>query len=149
MFSGKRIESADYFDDVQDTKGILDSQGLTDYNSLSQKAVADGMQVTTNCWRCNQRQIAVAGWDELFVVGLNGPGRPLRLPRSEGICEWFYSDSNKTICMAFRCPKCGGDKGIAIHFTPDEAARHVKDAVNAGLISLPTYNAWMQKVGVR
>lgn len=149
MHKGKRIQGAEYFEDVIDSggvgglgnAGILQGMGLDDYDSIREKVQADGLNVEINCRFCNGKRGIVLEWPELYQIGSNAPGAPVLVPRG-----WQFSPNNGTALFLHRCPACSQQQGLTIHITPDEARRHVSSAVAAGLIPPSQLNQWKAQV---
>lgn len=149
MHKGKRVQGAEYFDDIVErggvggvgNAGILQSAGLDDYDGVSEKVQPDGVAIEINCRFCNSKRGIVLEWPELYQVGSNVPGAPPLLPPG-----WRFSQNNGTAAFIHQCPACSQREGLAIHMTPEEARRHVTSAVEAGIISKPAVQAWGQQV---
>jgi hypothetical protein len=142
MFSGKRDEGVDYFDDVmkRDDAGIYSGAGHEDYEGIQESVSADGVQILMNCRRCGKRHAVTIEWQELFVVGSNGPGKSLMTPRG-----WTYSPNNQKLYpMNVPCAKC--QEPLCPQFTPDEARSRVNDAAHRGLIPMNLIQQWQAEV---
>lgn len=125
----------DHFDDflggeagAQEGGGILDSQGLRDYEGIETHVEAGGAAVTSNCRKCNKKRKVIIEWPELIILGTNAPGKRPILPRG-----WQFSQNNLDAFVALRCTACGED-GFNIHMAPTEAQQHVRAGLNSGLI---------------
>jgi hypothetical protein len=131
VYKGKRLEDGEYFDDVVDhgSAGILAGAGLADYDSLKESMEQDGLKVELNCRLCNAKRGIILEWPELYWIASNAPGLPVLLPRG-----WALSPNNGTMFLQAQCSKCG-QPGLAVHVTPEEARRNVKNAVDSGLVS--------------
>lgn len=141
-----RIKGADYFDDIRgETGGIHESMGLNQYEGLREHVADDGVKVKMDCRFCGGPAVVTVEWNELFIVGSNGPGRPPMLPRSEAGAEWHYSPNNHTAYVQLRCGRCG-EPGLAAHFSPDEARQQVNGAAQRGMVSPQQIAAWKQRV---
>lgn len=129
-YKGKRIEEAEYFEDVLNgaDHGILKGAGLADYDSIKETIEKEGVHVVLNCRLCNSKRGIILEWPELYWVGSNGPGMPLLLPQG-----WALSQNNGTAVLQAQCPRCG-KPGLAVHVTPEEARRNIQSAVNSGLL---------------
>lgn len=133
----------DAFDDVlsgeagvQEGGGILDSQGLRDYEGIETRLEGPspphhqgGVAVTLNCRHCNKKRKVILEWPEIIVVADNGPGKRPLLPQG-----WKFSQNNLDAYVMLPCPSCG-QPGFAIHMTPEEAQQHVRSGVNSGLLN--------------
>jgi len=132
------------FDDFQDifsddTGGTLESPGLRDYDNVRQEVVPEGLTVQVPCRYCGKGHKVTMEWHELYVVGSNQPNVTPIMPPG-------YRRSNQgTVYLEMGCAKCG-NPGVAIHITPDEAARHVTTAVKTGFVSKDQAAAWGQQV---
>ena len=108
--------------------GILDSHGLRDFEGIETSVIPEGAGVVLNCRSCNKKRRVIVEWDELVVLGENGPGlRPI-LPQG-----WAFSENNRDAYVQLPCSSCG-QPGFAVHMTPQEAQGHVKAGMAAGLI---------------
>jgi hypothetical protein len=145
MWKGAREQGVDYFDDIlenNDKAGILEGGGLDDHDRVREKFTEEGVAVQMNCRMCGQGAVVTLEWMELFIVGTNGAGAPLLLPKG-----WQYSANNATCYCQIRCRgRCGGQGYVAPHVTPDEARRHVNAAVNRGMIPPQAIAQWKQGV---
>jgi hypothetical protein len=148
MHNGKRIADAEYFDDVLESggiggtgnAGILNSAGLDDYDSVKERTLPDGIEVSVNCRMCNSKRGIVLEWPELYQIGSNNPGLPPLIPPG-----WRFSPNNGSALFVTGCPVCGRN-GLAIHITPDEARRKVESAVAAGLVAPQAIQQWRANV---
>lgn len=129
--------SYDQFDDMRsdDTGGTLESPGLKDYDNVKQDTTAEGLAVEVSCRLCNKKHKVTLEWPELYVIGSNKPGVPPLMPPG------YHRSEQGTAFVQFACSKCGGP-GVAIHVTPDEAARHLNAAVGAGFVSKEQAAQW-------
>lgn len=125
----------DEFDDflsgeagVHEGGGILDSQGLRDYEGIETRVEAEGAAVTVNCRKCNKKRKIVIEWPELIILASNGPGQRPVLPKG-----WQFSENNLTGFVTLRCSSCG-EPGFSIHMTPEEAQGHVRSGLASGLL---------------
>jgi phage FluMu protein Com len=142
-YRGRRENGVDYFDDIlgQDDAGALEGLGRADFDRLREKYDQTGLQVNVNCRFCNKGHLLTVEWPELYVIGLNRPGRPPALPQN-----WQYSQNNGSAFLQLRCSRCH-NPGIAVHVTPDEARRHIKKAVDSGLVSQGLLQQLAQRFG--
>lgn len=142
MYRGKRIDGADYFDDaIEETEGgILEGHGRNDFEGIREKVHADGVQVDLACRLCGKRHAVTLEWEELYVVGSNGPNVPPVFPPG-----WAYSPNNQDAFIEIRCSKCGNN-GIAPHVRPEEARGYINTAVQNGRITPNQIGAWKQGV---
>lgn len=148
MHKGKRIDGAEYFDDVLESggvggrgnSGILDSAGLDDYDSVRERILPEGVEVSVNCRLCNSKRGVLFEWPELYQIGSNGPSQPPLIPPG-----WQFSRNNGTVVFVAGCPACG-QPGVALHVTPDEARRKVESAMNAGLLTPAVVQRWREAV---
>lgn len=148
MHNGKRIQDAEYFDDILGTggvggtgnAGILDSAGLDDYDNVREKVQEDGVLVSCNCRMCNSKRGIVLEWPELYQIGSNQHGMPPLIPPG-----WQFSSNNGSVAFIHSCPACG-KKGITIHVTPDEARRKIESAVQANIITPQLVSQWRAQV---
>jgi len=130
MHKGARVENGDYFDDRLTSKdgGILQSDGLTDYDGIDTKLTENGYEVTRNCSACGVKRKITLEFHEMFQVGSNRPGIPVLLPK-----DWEFSPNNGTAFVNLPCNHCG-QKGLAVHVTPQEAQKVYTSAADSGLI---------------
>lgn len=148
MHNGKRIQGSEYFDDILESggiggtgnAGILNSAGLDDYDSIQEKVIPNGVEVSVNCRLCNSKRGIVMEWPELYQIGSNNPQMPPLIPPG-----WQFSPNNGSAVFVAACPACG-QAGLAVHVTPDEARRKVESAVNAGLIPPQAVQQWRAQV---
>jgi hypothetical protein len=141
-FAGKREDGVDYFDDItsRDDAGIYAGSGIDDYEGLKESVNQDGVQVRMNCRRCGKAHAVTIEWQELYLVGSNGPGKSLLMPRG-----WQYSPNNhKLYPMNVPCSKC--QEPLCPQFTPEEARNRVTDALHRGLIQPQLAQQWQQEV---
>lgn len=125
---------------IREGGGILDSQGLRDYENIETSVAAEGAGVVLNCRSCNSKRRIYVEWPELVVLSQNGPGlRPILPP------GWKFSENNKTAYVQLQCPKCG-QPGFAIHMTPQEAQGHVTAGLASGLIQPPVVNSIVARI---
>lgn len=146
VWRGARERGVDYFDDIMGENvdhGMFTGMGSADHDRVQQKISKGGVSILMNCRFCGKRAEVEIPWEELFYVGANGPGKPLVTP--EG---WFKSDTNLDLYTLMRCEygKCGGERGYAPHFTPDEARSLVGQAVASGFISQQQLAQWNHKL---
>jgi hypothetical protein len=147
-YKGKRIGDAEYFDDILSSggvgglgnAGILGGMGLDDYDSVRERVEAEGLFVQLNCRFCNRERAITVEWPELYQIGSNAPGLPVLMPQG-----WRFSPNNGTAFLAHGCPACG-QPGLTLHMTPDEARRHVENAVQATLIPPQAIASWRQHI---
>lgn len=143
MHQGKREAGVDYFDDVlSETGGIHEGGGLSDFEDVKEKIVADGLQLQMKCRLCGKAHNVVLEWEELFVVGSNGPGASPLLP-----ANWQYSNNNQDAYTAIQCSRCHGP-GLSPHVTPDEARKIVNQGVSRGFVPPQAVNAWKQRIAM-
>lgn len=140
MYRGPRDPRADYFDDYltpRNDGGVLGGLGLADFDRVSQQVVPEGAQLTQlSCNQCGKKTNMLLDWHELFIVGCNGPGRPLLLP--EG---WGRSEANADCYCQVKCSNC--PQGVyAPHFTPEEARNLVHEGLRNGHIQKPQLQQW-------
>jgi hypothetical protein len=142
MFRGKREENVDYFDDILgQTGGIHEGRAMNEFETVQEKIAPDGLQIAMSCHLCGKKALVTLEWEELYVVGANGPGAAPVLPQN-----WQYSDNNADAFIAIRCPKCGADAGIVPHMTPEDARTAVNTAQSRGFIRPDAAAVWRQKV---
>lgn len=147
MFRGERAANVDYFDDYFEAEnnpagaGILKGGALGQYEGVRESMGPDGLQVKMACRKCGKDHMVTLEWEELFVCGTNGPGKPPLFPRG-----WRYSENNGTMYPSLQCSKCGGEDALCPHVTPDECRRHVNAAVQRGFIAPQMIEVWKQKV---
>lgn len=147
MHKGSRIENADYFDDIlgdnnPNAVGVFQGMGMTDFENIKQKIGPEGVILNMNCRHCNWPTVVTVEWEELYYIGLNGPGKPLVLPRG-----WVRSDQNMDCYVQLQCGRCH-NAGLNPHFSPDEARQLVNQAVQSGFITKQTAQAWQQKAAM-
>lgn len=124
---------ADEFDDFgdilgdNDDGGVFAGSGHKTYENVKQTTQADGVRVEMQCRSCGKPGALLMDWNEMFIIGTNGPNTPILLPP-----QWQLSPNNKSVCFIQGCT-CG-KPGFAIHITPDEAARHVQTAIKSGVM---------------
>jgi len=143
MFKGSRVEEADYFDDVltKDAGGVFEGLGIDDYESVRESVSADGLKISMNCRKCNKPRDVTLDWQELFLVGSNGPGLTLLKPNG-----WEYSQNNGKLYPATVQCSCGGP--LCPQITPDEARERVNQAVQQGLVSRQSLQQWGNQVAL-
>jgi len=123
----------DEFDDFADILGDNDDGGVfagsghRSYENVKQSTQANGLRVEMQCRMCGKPGALNIDWNELFVIGTNGPNTPVLLPPN-----WSLSPTTKSAVVTANC-SCG-KPGYAVHVTPDEAARHVQTAMKSGLM---------------
>jgi len=143
VFRGQREQGVDYFDDVtgnNDKAGVFEGAGIDDYEGVKETVSPDGVKVRMNCRKCNQAHEVTLEWQELFVVGSNGPGRSLLTPTG-----WQYSQNNGTLYpTTVTCRKCR--EPLCPQVTPDEARSRVNDAVSRSLIPMGAVQQWNDQV---
>ena len=143
-YQGARIPGGDYFDDVfgdHKSAGIHEGMGLADYDRIQQQLTPTGVMCSQlSCRACGNHADLEVSWEELFYVANNGPGQPLVLPQG-----WARSEQNMSCYFQHSCPKCG-DGYYAVHFTPDEAKRLLKQAADSGLITRDQAAQWDARV---
>lgn len=134
----------DYFEDIlAEDGGSLASQGLTDFDNVKQKVKADGLEVRVHCRFCGKPTDVTLEWDELAIIGMNGPGLSPILPNA----SYKFSPNNGSIYVQLPCPRPNcGQPGVAVHVTPDEADRHVKTAAQRGFVNPQRIAALAQQV---
>src|SRR6185295_6904859 len=140
-FKGARVQDAEYFDDVtgRSDGGIYGGQGLEDYEGVKESVSTEGVKIDMNCRRCNKAHQVTLEWQELYLVGSNGPNKSPLLPNG-----WTYSQNNQTLYPTnVPCSKCG--EPLCPHVTPDEARARVNDAASRGLIPAQALAAWGQQ----
>lgn len=139
---GPRVEGAEYFDDMENANsgGVLGGIAEAQFDSVAQQVSKDGLQVNMSCRLCGRPVAVIVTWEELFVIGSNGPGLRLVMPAG-----WAYSQANGTLYPQLPCGKCA-EGVICPHFTPDEARALVNQANAAGWISPAQTQAWGAKV---
>jgi len=143
MFKGSRDAGVDYFDDVltKDAGGVFEGLGLDDYEGVRETVNADGLKISMNCRKCNKPREVTLDWQELFLVGSNGPGFALLKPDG-----WEYSQNNgKLYPASVRC-NCG--EPLCPQITPDEARERVNQAVQQGLVARGALQQWGQQVAL-
>jgi hypothetical protein len=121
----------DDFGDIlgdNDDGGVFAGSGHKVFEHIKQTVQPGGVQVEMQCRVCGVPRGILVEWPELFVIGTNGPNTPVILPPG-----WQLSEKNRTAFLSMPCPKCG--KPLAVHFTPDEAAKHVSNATRSGLLN--------------
>jgi hypothetical protein len=128
VWRGQREQGIDYFDDILGSAeaGIHSGAGLADFDAVREKYSSEGLAVTVNCRFCNKGHQITMEWPELYIVGLNRPGRPVALP-----AKWKYSNNNRSAYLELDCTRCH-NPGLALHVTPDEARRHVQTGLDSG-----------------
>jgi ribosomal protein S27E len=119
-------EFADYLNDTN--CGVLEGNGRQDFDKVRQQTKPEGLEAQVQCRFCGTGVGIVLEWPELYTIASNGPGKSLLLPPN-----WQYSNNNKSVFFQTNCHKCA-NPGFAVHVTPDEAARHVKTALQMGLL---------------
>ncbi len=143
VFRGARVDGAEYFDDItgqNEDAGVFAGLGSDDYENTKETVGNEGLKVQMNCRVCNQRHEIVLEWQELFIVGSNGPGRSLLKPTG-----WEYSENNAKLYPAnVPCKKCNAP--ICPQVSPDEARQLVNDAVSRNLVSSEAAAHWNQQV---
>jgi hypothetical protein len=120
----------DTFDDIlgdNDDGGVFAGSGHKTYEGIKQTSQANGIKAEMQCRSCGKPGGLLLDWNELFVIGTNGPNTPVLLPPG-----WKLSPSNRSAYVELQC-SCG-KPGFALHVTPDEAAKHVKTAMASGLM---------------
>jgi hypothetical protein len=141
-FTGARVDGAEYFDDIADRNdaGIYAGAGVDDYEGLKETVGPEGMQITMNCRKCNKQHQVTLEWQELFLVGNNGPGKSPLVPTG-----WAYSPNNHDLYpKTVRCSKCA--EPLCPHVTPQEARDRVNDAASRGLIPREALAQWTGQV---
>ena len=134
--SGVRFEGADHFDDLLEAEeavgngGILESQGLRDYDNIKTSVKREGGVVRMNCRHCNKPREVTMEWTELMQVAGNQQNARPFLPQG-----WQFSENNGTAYVALQCPNCGNPEGFAVHTTPEEAHKLVQQGINAGFVN--------------
>jgi len=147
LHKGARVEGADYFDDFgtrqnREGGGILSGLGQDDFESVQETIGGEGLQVKMNCRLCGKQHVVTLEWEELFVVGTNGPGVAPLIPTG-----WQYSENNGACYPAMiNCAKCGEDGGLCPMVTPQEARDRVNEAVGRGAIPVGAIQMWKQRV---
>lgn len=144
VFRGPRDPGVDYFDDytggTNDDGGVFEGGGIKDYENLRESVGPDGVKIRINCRKCNKGHDLTIEWQELFVVGSNGPGKTMLPPSG-----WQYSENNGTLYPAnVHCSKCR--EPLCPQVTPDEARQRVNDAVSRNLIPMGQAKAWADEV---
>ena len=122
----------DEFSDIlgdNDEGGVFAGSGHKNFENVRQTTQADGVKVELQCRSCGKPAAVVMEWPELFIIGTNGPNVPVLLPPG-----YQLSQNNKSVFTAVNCPKCS-KPSLAVHVTPDEAARHVNTAMKMGLMN--------------
>ena len=143
---GARVEGGDYFEDFErgnkESGGILSGLGQDDFEEVQESVASDGLQVKMNCRKCGKQHIVTLEWEELYVVGTNGPGVAPLLPTG-----WQYSENNGRCYPAtIHCSKCGEEGALCPQVTPDEARDRVNDAVGRGAVQMGQIQMWKQRV---
>ena len=143
MFKGSRDAGVDYFDDVltKDAGGVFEGLGIDDYESVKESVNTDGLKISMNCRTCNKPREVTLDWQELFLVGSNGPGLALLKPTG-----WEYSQNNGKLYPATVQCSCGGP--LCPQITPDEARERVNQAVQQGLVSRQSLQQWGNQVAL-
>jgi hypothetical protein len=127
--NGVRQEGADYFDDLDEQGGILESKGLRDFEGITTTVKSEGAVVRMNCRHCNRTRNVVLEWPELIQIASNTQGGPPILPTG-----WRYSKNNQTAYVSIPCGGCGNAEGFSVHTTPEEAVKNVQQGLTAGFI---------------
>lgn len=158
LHRGGRTAGADYFHDFdvageREQGGIFGgSLGASEYENIKQGVdPQNGLGVEMSCRACGNRVAIWISWEELYVIGSNGPGVAPVLPPG-----YAYSENNQTAYPNnIHCPSCGrkdvqgeGTEVIAPHLTPQEAAERVKEAVSQGWIAPQQIEVWKQNLRV-
>ena len=137
----KREPNVDYFDDfLSETGGIHGGRALDALETVSESITRDGLNVKVTCSLCGREHMVTLEWEELFVVGNNGPGRPPILP-----ANWHYSQNNQDAYVQLRCSSCNGP-GIAVHELPADAQEACMTARRRGYISDAQIAQWQQSL---
>jgi len=142
MFQGKRNPQADYFDDflTDDPGGVFEGGALSGFESVKERIEPDGVHVKLDCRYCGGPAEVTFSWEDMFVVGSNGPRLPPVFPQG-----WGYSPNNQDAYFQARCTRCG-NPGFAVHYRPDEARKLVNAAVQRGYISPAQIDQWKVQV---
>jgi hypothetical protein len=144
MHKGARVQGADYFDDIgqREDAGVFGGLGVEDYEGIKESIDTDGLVIRMNCRRCNKSHDVTLEWQELFIVGSNGPGLAPMWPPG-----WAYSENNaKLYPTNIPCSKC--QELLCPMVTPDEARERVNDAVARGMIPMQALAAWKHQVAM-
>lgn len=128
-------------DRVEGGGGILNSSGLREFDTVSEKVVAEGLEVEMSCPHCGRKKQVVAEWPELIVLSQNKTGLPPLLPQG-----WQFSPKTGTAFTALRCNSCGKDGALQVHLTPEDAQVHVNTGINTRFISPQVYNTLMAQI---
>jgi hypothetical protein len=144
MHKGARVNGGDYFDDIaqREDAGVFGGLGVEDYEGIKESISPDGLVIRMNCRVCGKQHDVTLEWEELFVVGSNGPGLSPMMPPG-----WTYSENNaKLYPTNIPCSKCG-DK-LCPQVTPDEARERVNDAVQRSMIPQQALAGWRHQVAM-
>lgn len=145
LHKGRREEGVDYFDDFDvpgDREGggiFTGSLGQAEFESVRNFVDPEnGLGNRMSCRNCGKAAIVWIGWEELYIIGTNGPGVAPLLPQG-----FQYSENNNDVYpTTSKCLKCGTP--VCPHVTPDEAREHVNAATNAGYIPMGAIHQWQQ-----
>jgi RNase P subunit RPR2 len=142
-FRGKREPGIDYFDDFTENNekaGVFEGTGFDDYEGVKESVSPEGVKVRMSCRKCGQAHELTLEWQELFVVGSNGPGKALLKPRG-----WEYSENNGALFPTHVfCKKCR--EPLCPQVTPDEARARVNDAISRNLVPMGQAHQWQAEV---
>jgi len=146
LHRGARVEGADYFDDhgtgSSNEGGVFKGLGHDNFESVHEELQQEGLALRYPCHVCGQDMPLVVDWEELFVIGTNGPNVAPLLPQG-----WVYS-ANNAACypgqvQGLNCRKCSSPPGVML--TPDECREYVNQALGQGLIDRNQLAQWQQK----
>jgi hypothetical protein len=141
LHNGRREPNVDYFDDMEGKLegGILGGLGDADFQNVKQYISPQGLVLEIPCQMCGRRHACTLEWHELFTVGLNGPKQPLRMPPG-----WDYSPEDGGLFAKIPCQKC--QHPMCPLVTPDDARKHVNQAVQRGFLAPQQVEAWKAQV---
>jgi hypothetical protein len=139
----KRIDGVDYFDDVLSGLGGVfeDSSALKSHESIQEKTTREGAEYRLECRMCSGESKILVNWLELFIISLNGKGKPIRTPSP----QWKRSDNNGTMYVSLQCGRCGNE-GYFLHITPEEAEKRVDGAIRSGILPRQQVQMWAQQI---